>query len=179
MHEGATLAPLSDVQINILGVQQSIANPNMYGVTGQIAGEAVKRAGIYVDGRLAKSIPITAGGDTSFNVSFTMFGSEATIRAYGNGSNFSESSIDLTSANGTVYGSNPPATVYAYPAYPVNPYARSPYGYPANPYGNVNPYGASPYGASPYGYPNNGYPNGYGNGYGNGAPRRPWWQKIF
>ena len=183
MHEGATLSPLTGVQINILGVQQSIADSNSYGVTGQIAGEGVKRAGIYIDGKLAKSIPVTSGGDTSFNVSFTMFGSEATIRAYGNGSNFVESALDLSNANGAIYSSNPPATVYAYP---VNPYARSPYGYPMNPYGNASPYGPSPYGASPYGYPNNGYPNngypnGYRNGYGygNGAPRKPWWQKIF
>ena len=49
------------------------------------------------------------GSDTSFNVSFTMFGKEATIRAYGVGNNYVESSIDLSTANGAVYGSNPPA----------------------------------------------------------------------
>lgn len=160
IHNGDTLAPLTGVQINILGVQQSIAEPNSYQVTGQIAGSNVKRAGIYIDGRLVKPIPVSPDADTSFNVSFTMFGSAASIRAYGNGSNFVESSIDLTTANATVYGSNP--SVYAYP---VNPYARNPYGYPANPYA-ANPcppgYGAYPSGCQPL-----------------PTSSRPWWSKIF
>ncbi len=150
MHANDNLAPLTDVQINILGVQQSMSATNSYQVIGQIAGANVHRAGIYIDGRLVQPIAVSAGSDTSFNVSFTMFGKEATIRAYGVGSNYVESSIDLNVANGTIYGSNPPAGVYAYPVnpYPVNPYARTPYGYPAN------PYGASP---PPYGYPNGAY----------------------
>lgn len=160
MHENATLAPL-DAQINILGVQQNLSSPGSYGITGQISGEGVKHAGIYVDGRMVKPIPI-ADGDTSFNVSFTMLGSAATIRAYGDGSNFVESTLDLSSANGTVYGANPPMVTYGYP---VSPYARTPYGYPPNAYG-----------PPPYGYPNNGYPNGYGY---QPPPSRPWWQKIF
>jgi hypothetical protein len=151
-------------------VQQSISETNGYQVIGQIAGNNVHRAGIYIDGRLVKPIAVSPGSDTSFNVSFTMFGKEASIRAYGAGSNYVESSIDLSVANGAVYGSNPPAGVYAYP---VNPYARNPYGYPAS------PYGAPP----PNGYPNGGYPNGYpNNGYPNGGyppPSRPWWSKIF
>ena len=104
-----------------------------------------------------------------------MLGKEATIRAYGAGNNFVESSIDLNVANGAVYGSNPPAAVYAYPVspYPVNPYARNPYGYPANP----PPYGY-PNSAYPNGYPNGGYPNGYPNG-AYPPPSRPWWSKIF
>ena len=163
------LGPL-DAQINILGVQQSISQPNSYQVIGQIAGTNVHRAGIYIDGRLVAAIPITPGSDTSFNVPFTMFGSAASIRAYGAGNNFVETSIDLSTANGAVYGSNPPAGVYAYP---VNPYARNPYGYPANPYGapppNGYPNGAYPNGGYPNGYPNNGYP----------PPPRPWWSKIF
>jgi len=160
IHANDTLTPLTDVQINILGVQQSISEPGSYQVIGQIAGNNVKRAAIYIDGRLVKPIPVTPGSDTSFNVSFTMFGKEASIRAYGAGSNYVESSIDLSTANGTVFGTNPPVGVYTYP---VNPYARNPYGYPA-----------SPYGAPPYGYPN-GYPN---NGYPP-PPSRPWWSKIF
>ena len=96
IHSGDSLAPLTDVQINILGVQQSISESANYQVIGQIAGNNVKRAGIYIDGRLVKPIPVTPGSDTSFNVSFTMFGKEATIRAYGVGSNFVESSINLS-----------------------------------------------------------------------------------
>lgn len=160
IHSGDALAPLTGVQINILGVQQSIAEPGSYQIIGQIAGNNVKRAGIYIDGRLVKPIPITPGSDTSFNVSFTMFGSAASIRAYGAGNNFVESSIDLSTANGAVYGSNPP--VYAYP---VNPYARNPYSYPANPYA-ANPcppgYGAYPNGCQPL-----------------PTSSRPWWSKIF
>ena len=103
--DGDSLAPLTDVQINILGVQQSISEPGSYRVIGQIAGNNVHRAGIYIDGRLVKPIAVTPGSDTSFNVSFTMFGKEASIRAYGVGSNYVESSIDLSTANGTVFGS--------------------------------------------------------------------------
>jgi hypothetical protein len=165
IHANDTLAPLTDVQINILGVQQSISEPGSYQVIGQIAGNNVKRAGIYIDGRLVKPIPVTPGSDTSFNVSFTMFGKEASIRAYGAGSNYVESSIDLSTANGAVYGTNPPVGVYSYP---VNPYARNPYGYPASPYGAPG-YGTPP----PYGYPNGAYPNGYP------PPKPPWWSKIF
>ncbi len=171
MHANGNLAPLTDVQINILGVQQSISATNSYQVTGQIAGANVHRAGIYIDGRLVQPIAISPGSDTSFNVSFTMFGKEATIRAYGIGNNYVESSIDLNVANGTMYGSNPPVGVYAYPVnpYPVNPYTRNPYGYPATPYGAAPP---------PYGYPNGGYPNGYPNG-AYPPPSRPWWSKVF
>ena len=171
IHSGDALAPLTGVQINILGVQQSIAEPGSYQIIGQIAGNNVKRAGIYIDGRLVKPIPVTPGSDTSFNISITMFGSEASIRAYGAGSNFVESSIDLSTANGAVYGSNPP--VYAVPVnpyavnpYAVNPYARNPYGYPMNPYAAANPcppgYGAYPNGCQPL-----------------PTSSRPWWSKIF
>ncbi len=170
LRAGDSLAPLTDVQINILSVQQSISEPGSYQVIGQIAGNNVHRAGIYIDGRLVKPIAVTAGSDTSFNVSFMMLGKDATIRAYGVGSNYVESSIDLSAASGTVFGSNPPIGVYSYP---VNPYARNPYGYPASPYGT--PPG---YGAPPYGYPNGGYPNGYPNN-GYPPPSRPWWSKIF
>jgi hypothetical protein len=170
LHEGSSLAPLTDVQINILGVQQSISEADEYQVTGQIAGNNVGRAGIYIDGRLVKPIPVTPGGNTSFNVSFTMFGKDASIRAYGAGNNFVEASIDMSTANGAVYGSNPPAGVYAYP---VNPYTRNPYGYPTTPYG-APPYGSPAYGIPPNGYPPNGYPpNGYP------PPSRPWWSKVF
>jgi len=168
IHAGDALSPLTGVQINILGVQQSIAEPNNYQVIGQIAGSGVRRAGIYIDGRLVKPIPVMPGADTSFNVPFTMFGGAASIRAYGSGSNFVETSIDLTTANGTVYGSNPP--VYAYP---VNPYARNPYGYPSNPYGST--YGGA-----------NSCPPGYGMPSYGGACQplrssssRPWWSKLF
>ncbi len=172
MHEHSTLAPLSGVQINVLGVMQSPSNPDAYQVVGQISGEGIKRAGVYVDGKLVKPIPISANGFTSFDVIFDLLGRDATIRVYGNGTNYEEASIDLSSAgSGTVYGTNPPVAPYAYP---VNPYAaRSPYG---------APYGSNPYGYG--GYPPNAYPpNGYPpSGYppnGTPPPSKPWWQKIF
>jgi hypothetical protein len=165
MHDDDAVAPLTGVQINILGVQQSIAEPNSYQVMGQIAGSSVKRAGIYIDGRLVKPIPVSPGADSSFSISFTMFGSAASIRAYGNGDNFVESSIDLSTANGAVYGSNPPV-------YPANPYVVNPYA--SNPYSPTNPYSA------------NSCPPGYGMpAYGGtcqplrSSTSRPWWSKIF
>lgn len=166
IHANGTLAPLSDVQINILGVQQSLSAPNSYQIIGQIAGSNVHRAGIYVDGRLVTPIAVSPGSDTSFNVSFMLLGKDASIRAYGVGNNYVESSIDLSSANGAVYGSNPPVGSYAYPVnpYAVNPYARNPYGYPANPYSaNQCPpgYGLTPSGCQPL----------------RSSP--PWWSKIF
>ncbi len=183
-HMHTSLAPLTGVQINILGIQQNAESPNTYGITGQISGAGVRRAGIYIDGKLAKPIPLTAGDeDNSFNVSFTMFGEEASIRAYGNGSNFVESGLDLTTANGTVFGANPPATTYAYPMSPYgSPYARSPYGYPPSPYGAANPYGPPAYGYPPNGYPRGYSPNGYPPnpyGYSNPPPNKPWWQKLL
>ncbi len=164
---------LADVQINILGVLAT-SQPNTYQVVGQIAGSGIQRAGIYVDGRLVKRIPITPGQYTSFDVAFTMLGKQAAIRVFDRHGNYVASPFDVSSASGRVFGTNPPIGVnpYAYginpyPApygygYPASPYGASPYG--VNPYGSVNPYAPRPYG-SPYGYPN--------------APGTPWWRSII
>jgi hypothetical protein len=163
-----TATGLVGVQINILGVMPSMAQPGSYEVIGQISGPGIHRAGIYVDGRLAKPIPLDAGAYSAFDVTFPMRGKAATIRAYGVGSNFAETSIDLTDgANTSVYSGTP---VYPNP-YGYNPYApRRPY-----PYG----YGPPPYGAPGYGYA----PPGYGYpppGYGSRPPASsPWWKKII
>jgi hypothetical protein len=86
---------LANVQINILGVTQTQTIPPTYHVIGQIAGHGVTHAGIYVDGRLANQIPIDDGADyTSFDQQFEMDSGAATIRAYGVGGQFVESSID-------------------------------------------------------------------------------------
>jgi len=159
---GEALGPLTDVQINILGVMESSSQPGAYQIVGQISGSGIHRAGIYVDGRQVKQIPITPGPYSSFDVSFPMLGRVATIRVYGAGSNFVESAVDLASA-GTIYG--PPVTGGPY-AYRVNPY---PYG--AYPYGTApNPYPPNPYG---YGYPP---PPGYP---AYPAPNPPWWRRFF
>jgi hypothetical protein len=88
---------LANVQINVLGVTQTATSPTTYEVVGQIDGRGVTRAGVYVDGRLMTTIPIVDGENfTNFDQRFVMSGSAATIRAYGAGSQFVESSIDLT-----------------------------------------------------------------------------------
>ena len=168
---------LAGVQINIIGVNQVSAIPRRYEVAGQINGVGVRRAGIYVDGRLARRIPISRNrGSVSFDTTFDMVGSSATIRAYGVGENFVESSLDLGNASTPLYGTVPYA-VNPY-AYGANPYAygASPYAYGTNPYGNpyVAPYGYN----NPYGYrPPYGYGNGYPNGYP--PPNVPWWQRLL
>jgi hypothetical protein len=173
---------LAGVQINLISVNQVNTMPRRYEVVGQISGGGVRRAGVYVDGRLAQRIPISRNaGAFSFDTTFEMLGGAATVRAYGVGDNFVETSVDLGSAGTPLYGSTP---------YVVNPYAygANPYAYGANPYGygaNPNPYG-NPY-AAPYGYNRNpygngspyGYGNGYGNGYGYPPPNVPWWQRLL
>jgi len=92
---------LTGVNINVLGLTQSETMPPTYDVVGQISGSGVTRAGIYVDGRLVKQIPIEDGGSfTSFDQRFPMNGVAATIRAYGVGDQFVESSLDLSSGTG-------------------------------------------------------------------------------
>jgi hypothetical protein len=157
---------LRDVQINVIGVTALPSQPGTYEVVGQIAGGGVHRAGVYVNGRLARPIPITSGGYSAFDVTFTAQAGDATIRAYGAGNDFIEASIDMSDNGMTVY--NGPPAYPPYPAYPPpygNPY--NPYGYPANPYGAANPY-ARPY---PYGYP----PPAYGTP----PPSRPWYKRLF
>lgn len=86
---------LANIRINILGLTQTQTIPPAYHVIGQIAGRGVTHAGIYVNGRLANQIPIDDGADyTSFDQQFEMDGGTATIRAYGVGNQFIESSID-------------------------------------------------------------------------------------
>lgn len=151
---------LADVQINILGVLPT-SKPNTYQVLGQISGAGIQRAGIYVDARLVKRIPVTPGQYASFDAVFTMLGRQAEVRVFDRHNNYVASPFEVTSTSGRMYGINPPIGTSPY-AYGVNPYP-SPYGYPVtpyvvspygvNPYGSVNPYAPVPYG-SPYGYPN-------------------------
>lgn len=141
---------LVGVSINVIFADQSMDEPGMYHVVGQISGAGVRRAGVYVEGRLVKQIPVSPGGYSAFDVKFPMIaGKEASIRAYGAGSNYVESSID-TSDNGMTDGG---MTVMRGPGmYPPNPYAYGyPYRSPANPYGAPPPYGGYGY-PPPYGY---------------------------
>ncbi len=183
MNAGSTLAPLTNVQINVIDSEELMSAPGMVEVVGQIAGPGVRRAGVYVGGRLVKSIPVSTGGYSAFDVTFPMpAGSDARIRAYGNGNDFVEASIDTVGggAGMTEYG-NPPMSGYGpYPAYPPSPYYRpNPYAY-ANPYApGVNPYAPNTY---PYGYPPGYGPPPYGAPpYGTAPPaaKKPWYSKIF
>jgi hypothetical protein len=130
----------------------------------------VRHAGVYVNGRLVKPIQVSAGGYSAFDLTFPMpAGSDARIRAYGNGNNFVEASIDTVGGGGgmTAY-SNPPMYGSPYGAYPPSPYYRpNPYAY-SNPYApGYNPYAPNPY---PYGYP---------PPYGTPPPSKPWYSKLF
>jgi len=167
----SSLGALTNVRINVVDAEAVMSAPGMVEVAGQIAGLGVRRAGIYVNGRLARPIAISSGGISIFNLTFPMpSGSVATIRAYGNGNDFVEVSVDAAGAvpGMTVY-SNPPiyAPYGAYPAYPPY-YGANPYAY-ANPYApGYNPYATNPY---PYGYPP---PSGTPP-----APNIPWYKRLI
>ena len=133
----------------------------------------MRRAGIYVDGRLVKRLPVSHGNLSNFSTTFRLSGGTATIRAFGAGNQYVESSIAMPPAVASAppivvapYGMNPYSPFGMNP-YPMDPYG-SPYGSPfgtpyGTPYGsspsygiNISPFGitrypVSPYGASPYG----------------------------
>jgi len=108
---GGVGSRMTQVHIGIMTVLPVISQPGSYEVTGQIAGAGVHRAGIYVNGRPIKPIPVTAGALSPFDVVFPLTGGrDATIRAYGTDNNFVEIPIDLNGA----------------PTMDSNPFARSP-----------------------------------------------------
>lgn len=171
----SSLGPLTNVQINVIDAEELMSAPGMVQVVGQIAGPGVRHAGVYVNGRLAKSIPISTGGYSAFDLTFPMpAGSDAKIRAYGNGNDFVEASIDTVGGgSGMTEYRNPPMYPAPYGAYPPSPYYRP------NPYAYANPYapGYNPYAPNPYPY---GYPPGYGPPpYGTPPPSKPWYSKLF
>jgi hypothetical protein len=163
-------APMGNVQINIESINPVNPLAHLYQVAGQIIGHGVHHAGIYVDGRLVKRLPVSRGANvSSFRTTFMMNGGTATIRAFGVGNQYVESSIAMPPA----VASAPPIVVAPYGVNPYNPLGMNPYGSPygvpyGTPYGTspsygisispygitrypINPYGASPYGAAPYG----------------------------
>jgi hypothetical protein len=103
---------LANVEINVIDVAPSGTNPNGYEVVGQIVGRGVTRAGIYIDGRLVHRIPIESSANmTSFDETFINDGRVATIRAYGVGSQFVESSLDVTGGAAPIGSLGPLASV--------------------------------------------------------------------
>ena len=171
---GGIGAPIGNVQINIESVNPVNPLSHVYQVVGQIIGQGVHSAGIYVDGRPVKRLPVSRGASVSnFHTTFMMNGATATIRAFSAGNQYVESSISMPPAVASAppivvapYGMNPYSPFGMNP-YPMDPYG-SPYGSPfgvpyGTPYGaspsygiNISPYGItrypiSPYGTSPYG----------------------------
>jgi hypothetical protein len=152
---GLVGAPTGNIQINIEAVNQVNPLSHLYQVVGQIVGHGVRRAGIYIDGRLVKRLPVSRGNLSNFATTFRLSGGTATIRAFDTGNQYVESSIAMPAPSMppimvAPYGMNP------YSPFGINPYGASPsYGYNVSPYGitryPLSPYGASPYGAAPYG----------------------------
>jgi hypothetical protein len=156
---------LTGVQINVIFADEVMDQPGNFQVVGQISGSGVRRAGVYVDGRMVTPIAISPGSYSSFDVTFPLLaGKAATIRAYGAGSNFVEASVDTSDDDTTV--------MRGPTMYPANPYGYgNPYAMRPNPYGSPpNPYGAP----APYGY---GYPPPYG--YPRPAAPTPWYRRLF
>jgi len=92
---------LGNVQIQIISSAQINTMPPTYEVVGQIQGRGITHAGIYVDDRLVKKIPIEDGANnTSFDQRFLMNGGAASIRAYGVGNQYVESSLDMGASTG-------------------------------------------------------------------------------
>ena len=172
----SSLGPLTNVQINVIDAEESMSAPGNVEVVGQIAGPGVRHAGIYVNGRLVKPIAISPTGYSAFDLIFPMpAGSDARIRAYGNGNDFVEASVDTVGGgSGITEYRNPPMYAAPYGAYPPSPY------YAPNPYAYANPYapGYNPYAPNPYPY---GYAPGYGPPpYGTVPPGKlPWYERMF
>ncbi|MGH7948736.1 MAG: hypothetical protein ACREQF_05905 [Candidatus Binataceae bacterium] len=187
---GATVGAPRNVQVTILGVTQSLISPGSIEVIGQINGEGIRRAGIYVDGRLARRIPLASDRLSAFDETFPMIGRTATVRVYGSGESFVESSIQIPDDYDMALRRTPPIVVA--PGY--NTYG-SPYGPGVNPYGpganpypppGPNPYPYNPY-TNPYGSNRQPYPPGYGpppqygypQQYPPGRAPKPWWKKLL
>jgi hypothetical protein len=167
---GGIGAPMGNIQVNIEAVNPVNPLSHLYQVVGQIIGHGVRRAGIYIDGRLVKRLPVSRGNLTNFATTFRQSGGTATIRAFGAGNQYVESSIAMPAAAPPMppimvapYGMNPyvmdPYGSFYGSPYGVpygTPYGATPsYGYNVSPYGitryPISPYGASPSGAAPYG----------------------------
>ena len=158
-----------NVQINIIDPEDSMSTPGMVEAVGQIVGPGVRHAGVYVNGNLVSPIAISTTGYSAFDVTFRMPpGGDARIRAYGNGSNFVEASVDSGGGSGITDFGSPSMYPAPYGAYPAAPYYRpNPYAY-ANPYApGYNPYAPNPY---PYGYP---------PPYGTPPPTKPWYTRLL
>jgi hypothetical protein len=89
---------LGNVQITITA-ENLIDQAPTYELAGQIRGHGLSRAGIYDNRRLVRPITVEFGSDvTTFDEKFVTNAGAITIRAYGVGDQYVESSIDLSNA---------------------------------------------------------------------------------
>ncbi|MBV8775117.1 MAG: hypothetical protein JO166_22700, partial [Deltaproteobacteria bacterium] len=90
---------LGDVTISVLRVTRIANQPPTYAIFGQIVGDGITRAGVYLKGRLIKRIPIVKGSKlTSFDQQIIARAGPTTIRAYSVGNSFVEQPVDLYDA---------------------------------------------------------------------------------
>jgi len=121
-----------NVQVSIQ--QFTIVNPTLreYELRGQIAGSDLARAGIYVDGRLARQVPVNTGPGfhvTNFITNFALRGSQASLRVYTRHGGFQETPLSLNSYASGPYDASPnPSGGYTMPY--GGGYAPNPYPYP-------------------------------------------------
>jgi hypothetical protein len=121
----------SDIRIRIDELGAVDAGMREYRVRGQIVGSNLERAGIYIDGRLAQEIPLNRGAGlvaSNFAQTFDAVGSQATIRVYRARRDFTETSIDLGTANSDTALTSPLGGPIV-----INPSTASSYGAVANP----------------------------------------------
>jgi hypothetical protein len=126
----------SDVRIRIDDLSAVGAGMRQYRVRGQIVGSELLRAGIYVDGRLEREIPLNGGAGlvaTNFAQTFDAAGSQAAIRVYRGRGDFTESSIDLGTADAGGADSNIALGSVLGGSIASNPAASNPYGTGLNP----------------------------------------------
>ncbi|HVC44531.1 MAG TPA: hypothetical protein VND20_06900 [Candidatus Binataceae bacterium] len=97
---------LANVQIDVISTNELQTIPPTYEVIGQIHGRGITHAGIYLDGRPVARIAVADMSDnTSFDQRFVMERGTPTIRAYGVGDQFIETSLDL--GNGLASADSP------------------------------------------------------------------------
>ncbi len=118
------LSGLGNTQITIVSLSPVPGRPGSFEVLGDISGR-VRRAGVYLDGRLAAPISLKPGPYSSFDVVFTRLSTQnASIRAYGLGNDFVETSLAPGGSGITTF--NNYRSSYRYGATPSAP----PGGYP-------------------------------------------------
>ncbi len=114
------LTGLGSTHITIVSLSPVPSHPGSYEVLGDISGR-VRMAGVYMNGRMVTPIRLTPGPYSSFDVIFTRLGTQnATIRAYGMGNDFVETSLAPGGSGVTTFNNYRPS--YPYGAAPPGGY---------------------------------------------------------